>query len=230
VRILLVEDEPHAARMLAKGLREQAYAVDVAATGPDAAYQASINDYDAIILDLILPGRDGLSICRELRERGSTIPILMLTARDGVEARISGLDTGADDYLTKPFDFRELLARLRAVVRRGQRPLTPSVLRVGPLELDTRKRIASRSGKRLTLTAREYAVLEHLMLHADEVVARTDLLEHVWDSSLEPLSNVIDVCVQRVRRKIDLPGKPSLIVTRRGEGYVLTATPERSPT
>jgi DNA-binding response OmpR family regulator len=227
VRILLVEDEPHAARMLAKGLREQAYAVDVAATGPDAAYQASINDYDAIILDLILPGRDGLSICRELRERGSTIPILMLTARDGVEARISGLDTGADDYLTKPFDFRELLARLRAVIRRGQRPLTPSVFRVGPLELDTRRRVVSRSGKLLSLTAREYAVLEHLMLHADEVVGRTDLLEHVWDSAQEPLSNVIDVCVQRVRRKIDAAGKPSLIVTRRGEGYVLTATPER---
>jgi DNA-binding response OmpR family regulator len=227
VRILLVEDEPHAARMLAKGLREQAYAVDVAATGPDAAYQASINDYDAIILDLILPGRDGLSICRELRERGSTIPILMLTARDGVEARISGLDTGADDYLTKPFDFRELLARLHAVIRRGQRPLTPSVLRVGPLELDMRRRVVSRSGNLLSLTAREYAVLEHLMLHADEVVGRTDLLEHVWDSAQEPLSNVIDVCVQRVRRKIDAPGKPSLIVTRRGEGYVLTATPER---
>jgi two-component system, OmpR family, copper resistance phosphate regulon response regulator CusR len=229
VRILLVEDEPHAARMLAKGLRENAYAVDVASTGPDAAYQASINEYDAIILDLVLPGRDGLSICRELRERGSAIPILMLTARDGIEARISGLDSGADDYLTKPFDFRELLARLRAVIRRGQRPLIPSILRVGPLELDLRLRVASRSGKQFMLTAREYAVLEYLMLHAGQVVARADLLEHVWESAHEPLSNVIDVCVQRVRRKIDAPGKPSLIVTRRGEGYVLAATPERNP-
>jgi len=223
VRLLLVEDEPDAARMLAKGLREEAYAVDVASTGPDAAYRASINDYDAIILDLMLPGRDGLSICRELRERGSGIPILMLTARDGIDARIAGLDSGADDYLVKPFDFRELLARLRAIVRRGQRPLTPALVRVGPLELDTRLRRVSRLGVPLALTAREYAVLEHLILHAGEVVARGDLLEHVWDSSYEPLSNVIDVCVQRVRRKIDTPGRASLIVTRRGEGYVLTA-------
>ena len=223
MRLLLVEDEPDAARLLAKGLREEAYAVDVAATGPEAAYQASINDYDAIILDLMLPGRDGLSVCRELRERGSVVPILMLTARDGIEARIDGLDSGADDYLVKPFNFRELLARLRAIIRRGQRPLTPTRVRVGPLELDTRLRRVTRLGVQLPLTAREFAVLEHLILHAGEVVARADLLEHVWDSSYEPLSNVIDVCVQRVRRKIDTPGHASLIVTRRGEGYVLTA-------
>jgi DNA-binding response OmpR family regulator len=223
MRILLVEDQPDAARMLAKGLREQAYAVDVAATGPDAAYQASINEYDAIILDLMLPGRDGISICRELRDRGATVPILMLTARDGVEARIAGLDSGADDYLTKPFDFGELLARLRAVIRRGQRPLTPAIVRVGPLELDIRMRMVSRRGKPLSLSAREYALLEYLMLHAGEVVARGTLLEHVWDSDHEPFSNVIDVCVQRVRRKIDGAGMESLIVTRRGEGYMLRA-------
>ena len=221
-----MEDEPDAARMLAKGLREEAYAVDIAGTGPDAAYQATINDYDAIVLDLMLPGRDGLSICQEIRERGSGIPILMLTARDDIETRIAGLDCGADDYLVKPFDFRELLARLRAVIRRGQRPLTPAVVRVGPLELNTRLRSVSRLGAPVSLTAREYAVLEHLMLHAGEVVARGDLLEHVWESAQEPLSNVIDVCVQRVRRKIDVPGHPSLIVTRRGEGYVLSVAPD----
>lgn len=226
MRILLVEDEPDAARMLAKGLREQAYAVDIAGTGADAAYEASINDYDAIILDVMLPGRDGMSVCRELRGRGALVPILMLTARDGVEARIAGLDSGADDYLTKPFDFRELLARLRALIRRGQRPLTPPVVRAGPLELDTRKRLVFRLGRPLSLTAREYAVLEYLMLHAGAVVARAALLEHVWDSDHEPLSNAIDVCVQRVRRKIDSVGAESLIVTRRGEGYMLR-TPER---
>lgn len=211
--------------MLAKGLRENAYAVDIASTGPDATYQTSINDYDAIILDVMLPGKDGISVCREIRDRNSTVPVLMLTARDAVEARIAGLDSGADDYLTKPFDLGELLARLRAVIRRGQRPLLPSVVRIGPLELDTRKRQVSRRGKPLSLTAREYAVLEYLMRRAGEVVTRADILEHVWDTAHEPLSNVIDVCVQRVRRKIDAPGAESLIVTRRGEGYMLTAAP-----
>jgi DNA-binding response OmpR family regulator len=227
VRILLVEDEPDAARMLAKGLREHTYAVDVAETGDDATYQASITDYDAIVLDLVLPGKDGIAVCRELRNGGSTTPVLMLTARDGVEWRISGLDSGADDYLTKPFDFGELLARLRAVIRRGRRPLTPATIRTGPLELDTRSRKVTRHGRPVVLTAREYAVLEHLMRHAGEVVGRGDILEHVWDSAHEPLSNVIDVCVQRLRRKIDEPGPTSLIVTRRGEGYMLLAPPTR---
>jgi DNA-binding response OmpR family regulator len=223
MRILLVEDEPRAAQMLAKGLREEAYAVDVVGDGESAAYQAAITEYDAIILDVMLPRRDGLAVCREIRQEGSAVPVLMLTARDAVDARIAGLDSGADDYLTKPFDFGELLARLRAVVRRGRRPLTPAVLQVGPLELDTRARRASRRGAPLPLTAREYALLEHLALHVDEVVGRAAIAEHVWDASYEAMSNVIDVCIQRLRRKIDDPAQPSMIVTRRGEGYMLSA-------
>jgi DNA-binding response OmpR family regulator len=223
MRILLVEDEPRAAQMLAKGLREEAYAVDIAKDGKSAVYQAAITEYDAIILDVVLPLKDGLAVCREIRGEGSTVPILMLTARDAVEARITGLDSGADDYLTKPFDFGELLARLRAVIRRGRRPLTPSVLRIGPLELDTRSRQARRQGKALILTAREYALLEHLVLHANEVVNRAEIAEHVWDAPYEAMSNVIDVCIQRLRRKIDAPAQPSMIVTRRGEGYMLVA-------
>ena len=232
MRILLVEDEPRAAQMLAKGLREEAYAVDVVGDGESAVYHATITDYDAIILDVVLPLQDGLAVCREIRREGSVVPVLMLTARDAVDARIAGLDSGADDYLTKPFDFGELLARLRAVIRRGRRPLTPSILRVGSLELDTRARCALRRGAPLVLTAREYALLEHLVLHAEEVVGRAAIAEHVWDAPYEALSNVIDVCIQRLRRKIDDPGQPSLIVTRRGEGYMLSAArstpPERS--
>ena len=209
--------------MLAKGLREEAYVVDVVGDGRRAIYQAAITDYDAIVLDVMLPSRDGLSVCRELRREGSTVPVLMLTARDAVEARIAGLDSGADDYLTKPFDLGELLARLRAVIRRGQRPLRPSSITVGPIRLDTRARRAFRDNHALVLTAREYALLEHLALHLEEVVGRASIAEHVWDTSFEAMSNAIDVCVQRLRRKIDEPDRPSLIVTRRGEGYMLSA-------
>jgi two-component system copper resistance phosphate regulon response regulator CusR len=223
MRLLLVEDEPRAAQALAKGLREQAYAVDVTRSGEDALYQTTITDYDAIVLDLMLPGRDGLAVCAELRARGSFVPVLMLTARDAVEARIAGLDTGADDYLTKPFDFGELLARLRAVIRRGHRPIAPATVRLGTLVLDTRARTASKNGRRVALTSREFALLEFLARRANAVVGRAEIAEHVWDASYEPLSNVIDVCVQRLRRKLDDPGRPSLIQTRRGEGYMLTA-------
>ena len=163
-------------------------------------------------------------MCREIRREGSVVPVLMVTARDEVVARIEGLDSGADDYLTKPFDFGELLARLRAVIRRGQRPLRPSKIRVGPIELDTRARRATKHGTLLILTAREYALLEHLALNVDAVVGRASIAEHVWDTSYEVMSNAIDVCVQRLRRKIDEPGRRSLIVTRRGEGYMLSAS------
>jgi len=223
MRILLVEDEPSAARMLAKGLREQAYAVDIAGDGARALYEMSITDYDAVVLDVMLPAQDGLSVCRQIRQAGSVVPVLMLTARDGIESRIDGLDSGADDYLTKPFDFGELLARLRAIIRRGTRPVTPRVLRAGGLELDVHARTASRSGRVIPLTAREYALLEYLMLHAGAVVGRAAIAEHVWDASYDPLSNVIDVYVQRLRRKIDPPGAATVIVTRRGEGYLIVA-------
>jgi len=221
MRLLLIEDEPDAARMLARGLREQAYAVDVAADGRDGAYRSSIADYDAIILDVMLPVLDGLEVCRHLRRNGSSVPILMLTARDSVEARIAGLDSGADDYLTKPFDFGELLARLRAVIRRGVRPALPEQIHIGLLELDTRGRRVLKHGREVPLTSREYALLEYLARRVGEVVGRADIAEHVWDDSYEPLSNVIDVYIQRLRRKLDEPGRESLIRTRRGEGYTL---------
>ena len=221
MRVLLVEDEPRAAQLLCKGLREQAYAVDIARNGEQALYQAAIADYDAIVLDVMMPGIDGFEVCRALRQRGSSVPVLMLTARDAVESRISGLDNGADDYLTKPFDFGELLARLRAVIRRGRLPLAPAVVSVGELRLDLRARQAYRDGRLIKLTSREFALLEFLVLHAGEVVGRGAIAEHVWDAPFESMSNVIDVMIQRLRRKIDGPRGASLITTRRGEGYML---------
>jgi two-component system copper resistance phosphate regulon response regulator CusR len=221
MRILLVEDEPDAARMIAKGLREQAYAVDVAADGEAACYQAATADYDAVVLDVLLPLKDGLAVCRELRREKLSVPILMLTARDSVDARIAGLDSGADDYLTKPFDFGELLARLRALIRRGARPLLPDRIRIGELELDTRAHRVLKRGREVPLTAREYALLEYLARRAGEVVGRAEIAEHVWDERYDPFSNVIEVYVRRLRRKLDAPGVESLIRTRRGEGYQL---------
>jgi len=225
MRILLVEDQPDAARMLAKGLREHAYAVDIAADGDSAVYQSSITDYDAVVLDVMLPGASGLHVCRELRRRGSPVPVLMLTARDAVEDKIAGLDSGADDYLAKPYDFGELLARLRAVIRRGARPPVPEIIEVGDLRLNTGSRQVQRSNHPISLTAREYALLEYLAHRAGSVVSRADIAEHVWDEHYDPLSNVIDVYVQRLRRKVDLPGQESLIRTRRGEGYQLRGLP-----
>ena len=221
MRVLLVEDEPRAAQMLSKGLREQSYAVDVAGDGPQALYQAAITDYDAIILDVMLPGIDGFEVCRELRRTRAHVPVLMLTARDAVDSRIAGLDSGADDYLIKPFDFGELLARLRAVIRRGQLPLTPALLTIGSLRVDLRARQAFRRDQPIKLTSREFALLEFLALHAGAVVGRAAIAEHVWDAPFESMSNVIDVMIQRLRRKIDDPKDRSLITTRRGEGYML---------
>jgi two-component system, OmpR family, copper resistance phosphate regulon response regulator CusR len=220
MRILLVEDEPDAAMLIAKGLREQSFAVDVATDGDQGANQAYETNYDAIILDVMLPKRDGLSVCRQIRARGALTPILLLTALDAVESRIQGLDSGADDYLTKPFAFGELLARLRAIIRRGTRPIVPEVLTVGDLTIDTRTREATRSGRAIRLTAREYALLEFFARRAGEVIGRPDIAEHVWDEQYDQFSNVIDVYVQRLRRKLDAEGEAPLITTRRGEGYV----------
>jgi two-component system copper resistance phosphate regulon response regulator CusR len=223
MRVLLVEDEPSAAHVLAKGLREQTYAVDVATDGETALFQVGTTDYDAVILDVMLPVKDGFTVCRTIRESGSLVPILMLTARDAVDARIEGLDCGADDYLVKPFDFGELLARLRALVRRGRLPLLPERLVIGPLTLDTRSRRVRLSGDDVSLTGKEYALLEYLARRAGDVVTRADISEHVWDDHYDPVSNVVDVYVQRLRRKLDHDGSESMIRTRRGEGYQLVA-------
>lgn len=220
MRILLVEDDPHMARFVARGLRERAYAVDVAGDGDEALYKATVNDYDLIVLDIMLPKRDGFEICRALRDGGAHVPILMLTARDAVEDRVRGLDLGADDYLTKPFEFSELIARLRALLRRHA-PLLPAVIRVADLELDTRAQQAKRNGRRIELTTKEYALLEYLARNAGRVVGRAEIAEHVWDETFDPFSNLIEVYINRLRRKIDLPFASALIETRRGSGYVL---------
>ncbi len=221
MRILIVEDQPDAARVLAKALREQAYAVDIAPDG-DAAYEsATHNDYDVIVLDVMLPKRDGYSVCRELRRDGSAVPILMLTAKDAVESRVNGLDVGADDYLVKPFDLRELLARVRALARRGVRPPLPDAIAVGNLRFDVRARQVLVGSDALRLTTKEYALLEFFARRSGAVISRGEIAEHVWDHSYDAFSNVIDVYVQRLRRKLAEAGATSGIETRRGEGYRL---------
>lgn len=222
MRILLVEDDPGVRRFVVKGLREQAYAVDTAATGEDALYQADINEYDLIILDVMIPQPDGFEVCRTLRKSGKRMPILMLTARDAVEDRVSGLDRGADDYLTKPFEFRELLARLRALLRRSAE-LRPPRLSVGALVLDTAAQNATLAGHAISLTHKEYALLEYLVRNAGRVVNRADIAEHVWDESFDPFSNLIEVYINRLRRKIDPDGRADLLQTRRGAGYILSS-------
>jgi len=225
MRLLLVEDEPRLAGFVAKGLREQSYAVDVATDGDQALYHARENDYDLVILDVMLPCRDGYGVCRELRATGFRLPILMLTARDAVDDRVRGLDSGADDYLTKPFDFKELLARIRALLRRP-REIHPESIRISDLVLNTGNHTATRGGRAIGLTAKEYALLEFLMLRPNRIVNREQIAQHVWDENFDPLSNVIDVYVRRLRAKIDEGFARPLIHTRRGEGYLLAAGPE----
>jgi two-component system, OmpR family, copper resistance phosphate regulon response regulator CusR len=222
MRILLVEDEPSAALMLAKGLREQSYAVDIAADGEVALYQLSVYDYDLLVLDVMLPRKDGLQVCREMRASGLSTPVLMLTARDAVHDRVTGLDAGADDYLVKPFDFGELLARARALLRRGE-TLQSEVLTVADLEINTRTRIVERGKNRIQLSAKEYALVEYFARNTDRVLSRADIAEHVWDKNFDIFSNLIEVYVQRLRRKIDDGHAVKLFHTRRGEGYALTA-------
>src|SRR5882724_8893520 len=221
MRVLLVEDDSRIAHFVAKGLREQSYAVDVVGSGEDALYQAAINTYDLVILDVMIPAPDGFAVCRELRRTGHRMPVLMLTARDAVEDRVEGLDRGADDYLTKPFEFRELLARLRALLRRPT-SLQPSSLSVADLVVDTSGQAVSRSGKSISLTAKEYAFVEFLARNAGRVVGRAEIAEHVWDEEFDPFSNLIEVYVNRVRRKIDAGSAKPLLQTRRGSGYVLS--------
>ena len=222
MRILLVEDEPSAAKILAKGLRERGYAVDVSGDGWDAGYKASVNEYDLVILDVMLPRKDGVRVCRELRAAGAEMPILMLTALDAIDDRIAGLDSGADDYLTKPFDYRELLARIRALLRRGPTKHLDAI-GVGDLRVDLQMRRVARGGEPVRLTAKEYALLEYLARRSGELVTRAEISEHVWDETFDPFSNLIEVYVQRLRHKIDAGHAIKLIHTRRGEGYVLAA-------
>lgn len=221
MRLLIVEDDAVAAEVLAKGLREHAYAVDVAVDGRAALDRALLYEYDLIVLDIMLPEIDGLEVCRRIRKRGIAVPIIMLTARGGIEERVEGLDAGADDYLPKPFHFSELLARIRALLRRGP-VLGPSVQRVADLSIDTRTRHVERNGQRIELTAKEYTLLTYLTRRRDQVVTRADISEHVWDEHFDPTSNVIDVYVQRLRRKVDDGHGQRLIHTRRGAGYVLS--------
>jgi DNA-binding response OmpR family regulator len=220
MRLLLVEDDPRITRFVAKGLREQSYAVDIAANGDDALYQAEINTYDLIVLDVMIPGRDGFAVCRELRKSGQRVPILMLTARDAVSDRVTGLDAGADDYLTKPFEFRELLARLRALSRRSAEVRAPK-LTVADLVLDTAAQTVTRGGNQIPVTTKEYALIEFLARNAGRVVGRAEIAEHVWDESFDPFSNLIEVYVNRLRRKIDAGAAQPLLHTRRGAGYIL---------
>jgi two-component system copper resistance phosphate regulon response regulator CusR len=222
MRILLVEDEPRMANVIATGLREQSYAVDVAQDGDAGLYQTSINDYDAIILDVLLPQRNGFEVCRELRANGNATPILMLTARAAIADRLTGFDAGADDYLTKPFSFRELLARLRALLRRDSQ-LRPEVLEIEDLVIDSASHRVSRAGRDVQLTAKEYALLEYLARRAGHLVSRAELAAHVWDDSFDPFSNTIEVYINRLRKKIDGNHSLKLLHTRRGEGYILEA-------
>ena len=220
MRLLLVEDDARMARFILKGLRERGYAVDLAADGERALYQAEINPYDCIVLDWMIPGADGIEVCRRLRHAGQSTPVLLLTARDAVEDRVLGLDAGADDYLVKPFQFDELLARIRALLRRTQ-PVQPVGLQVGDLTIDTARQQAKRRGKVIPLTGKEYALLEFLARNANRIVTRQEISEHVWDETFDAFSNLIEVYVNRLRRKLDAGRARPLLHTRRGAGYML---------
>jgi DNA-binding response OmpR family regulator len=220
MRILVVEDSRRLAGIIRRGLMEEGYAVDNAYDGEEAQYMAETTPFDLITLDVMLPKKDGVTVCRELRAKNVNIPILMLTAKDTVEDKVTGLDTGADDYLVKPFAFSELLARLRALTRRDVLPKVQKY-QVGELSLDPQSREVWRDGHRVDLTAKEYAILEYFMRRPNAVVTRTMLGENVWDYEFDGISNIIDVYIRRIRRKIDKEGEASLIQTLRGAGYRL---------
>ena len=220
MRLLLVEDDVSIARFVRKGLAEQSYAVDVATSGEEALYNVSIGVYDGIILDVIIPPPDGFEVCRRLRAEGTQTPILMLTARDLVSDRIGGLDAGADDYLVKPFEFGELLARVRALLRRTGQPQKP-VLTIGGLRIDTRSHRVELDGAAVSLTTKEYALLEFLGRNAGQIVDREQIADHVWNQDFDPFSNLIEVYVKRLRRNIEKVSTKKLIHTIRGAGYML---------
>jgi two-component system, OmpR family, response regulator len=220
MRVLIVEDELRMAGLIRRGLVGEGLAADIAENGEDALWMAAASEYDAIVLDVMLPGIDGYETCRRLRKDGIWAPVLMLTARDSVEDRVAGLDTGADDYLVKPFAFAELLARLRALARRGEL-VRPSVLEVGDLRLDPASRRVWRGASEIQLSAKEFALLETFMRRPDEVLSRLHLLEHAWDFAYENRSNIVDVYVAHLRNKVDQPFGRTSIETIRGSGYRL---------
>jgi DNA-binding response OmpR family regulator len=224
MRLLVAEDHPTLARSIANGLRDEGYAVDLTFDGEEALHMATVNPYDGIVLDIMLPQRDGFSILSTLRRKGSKTPVLCLTARDAVDDRVKGLDLGADDYLVKPFAFEELVARVRAMVRRGHNQ-TSSTIAVGDLEVDTAKKCARRGGKNIDLSAREYSLLEYLAHRQGQVVSRTQIWEHLYDEHDEASSNVVDVYIGYLRNKIDKDFPAKLIHTKRGQGYMLSAEP-----
>lgn len=220
MQVLVVEDDAALRAMVSKRLRSQGYNVVACADGLNAADQMEAVEFDCIVLDIMLPGKDGLSLVRELRARGCATPVLLLTARDSIEDRVSGLDAGADDYVVKPFSFDELDARVRALLRRGTAEKSP-VLRVADLELDTVRHIVRRSGKAIDLTSKEYALLEYLLRNQDHVLSREQIINHVWDYDFEGDSNIVDVYIRYLRRKMDRGYETALIHTVRGTGYVL---------
>jgi len=221
MRVLVVEDEADVARFLRRGLMEQAYAVDIVAEGESALETAAINTYDAIILDIMIPGVDGIEVCRRLRGAGSSVPILMLTARGSVDERITGLDAGADDYLGKPFQFGELLARLRALLRRGSTTVLSPLVEVGEMQLDTRSHRVAIGAQPLMLTTKEYSVLEYLARNAGRIVSREEIADHVWGQDFDPFSNLIEVYINRLRRHMEKVSPSRYITTVRGSGYML---------
>ncbi len=221
MRILVVEDDKKVASFIEKGLREDGYTVDVAHDGLDGSLKAHVYEYDLLVLDVMLPGKSGFDLLTALRREESSVPVLLLTARDSTEDIVRGLDAGADDYLTKPFSFDVLLARVRALVRRGGASRLER-LRYDDVELDRIQHTATRGGRDLKLTAKEFQLLEYFLLHPEEVVKRTQLLEKVWDLRFDPMSNVVDVHVAKLRRKLSLQGERALIHTVRGVGYVLS--------
>lgn len=221
MRILIIEDELRLATIIKKGLTEEGFAVDVAFDGEEGEYLAKNEEYDLIILDITLPKVDGITICRELRKKNIKTPILMLTARATLEEKVAGLDSGADDYLTKPFAFLELRSRIHALIRRSKKEASP-VLTISDLILDPIKHTAERGGKPISLTPKEFAVLELLLRHKNEVVSRTMIIEHVWDYNFDSMSNVVDVFIASIRRKVDKSSKVKLIHTLHGVGYKIS--------
>lgn len=220
MQILIVEDEEKIVNLLRRGLLEERYAVDIAQDGEEALYKFEINEYDLVLLDLMIPKVNGIEVCRKIRKINTSIPILMLTAKDAVEDKILGLDAGADDYVTKPFSFSELTARIRALLRRGK-PADPAILFLDTLTLDPATKTAKRNGKSIILTAREYELLEYFMRHPKVVLTKTQLLEHVWDYNYEGLSNIVETYVKYLRKKLRTsPEDKELIHTRRGSGYI----------